>query len=69
VNLKFLRLDVVSLERSTGDIERFSPQENLKGQPLYSGFSLDKNNNQIKQSQRASPEPSESDFKNFDKTL
>jgi len=53
---------------STGDIKRFSPWEIfgkiLKVSHFYSGFSLDKNH-KIKQSQRASPEPSESDFKNF----
>ena len=57
----------------TGGIEWFSAQENfgkiLKVSHFYSGFSPDKNNNQIEHSQRVSLEFSESDFKNIDKTL
>jgi len=51
----------------TGGTERFSAQEifekNLKVSHFYSGFSPDKNNNQIEHSQRVLLEFSESDFK------
>jgi len=66
----------VSAQKSahyTGGIKRFSAKEIfgkiLKVSHIYLGFSPDKNNNQIKHSQRVSLEFSESNFENSDKAL
>jgi len=53
----------------TGDMEKFHPRKSLKVSYIYLGFSPDKNNNEVKHSQRLSLEFLNPDLANSNEIL